>query len=129
MPIPNVQIGLHTVLWEPAPARILGTRGLPRSVGNALPSLQQVLAASDAQWESITPDCWYGHRHKQLGIVTGTAVWYHGGAPAVSLCWVLVQDRMGCTDQQASASHMLNWVLKGRQIEVTFEQAGAHLRM
>jgi hypothetical protein len=97
MPIPNVQIGLHTVLWEPALARILGTRGLPRPVGNALPSLQQVLAASDTQWESITPDCWYGHMHKQLGIMLGTAVWYHGGAPAVSLYWVLVQDRMGKT--------------------------------
>jgi hypothetical protein len=51
------------------------------------------------------------------------------------LRWVLVRDPLGklktqaflCTDEQASASQILNWFVKRWQIEVTFEKARAHL--
>jgi hypothetical protein len=129
------RLRLDAALYEPAPARIPGTRGRPRLVGDALPRLKQVLASAHTQWKPITLAYWYGHMQKQLDVVTGTAVWYHGGAPAVPLRWVLVRDPLGklttqaflCTDQQASASQILNWFVKRWQIEVTFEEARAHL--
>ena len=70
-------------------------------------------------------------------MVTGTALWYHGGAPAVPLRWVLVRDPNGklkpqaflCTDQQATPAQILDWFVKRWQIEVTFEEARAHLGM
>lgn len=131
------RLRLDAALYEPTPVRVPGTRGRPRLVGDPLPRLQQVLAAANTQWEAITLAYWYGHMQKQLDVVTGTAVWYHGGAPAVPLRWVLVRDPLGklktqaflCTDQQASASQILNWFVKRWQIEVTFEEARAHLGM
>lgn len=129
------RLRLDAALYEPAPARVPGTRGRPRLVGHALPKLQQVLDAADTQWKAITLAYWYGHTHKRLDMATGTALWYHGGAPAVPLRWVLVRDPMKqlktqaflCTDQKASAPQILNWFVKRWQIEVTFEEARAHL--
>lgn len=129
------RLRLDAALYEPTPVRVPGTRGRPRLVGDPLPKLQQVLDAANTQWEAITLAYWYGHMQKQLDVVTGTAVWYHGGAPAMPLRWVLVRDPLGklktqaflCTDQQASASQVLNWFVKRWQIEVTFEEARAHL--
>jgi hypothetical protein len=131
------RLRLDAALYDPAPARAPGTRGRPRLKGSAQPSLQQVLADPDTQWKSITLAYWYGHLQKQLDVATGTAVWYHGGAPIVPLRWVLVRDPAGklkpqaflCTDQQAGAMQVLDWFVKRWQIEVTFEEAHAHLGM
>ena len=131
------RLRLDAALYDPAPARTPGTRGRPRLKGNAQPSLQKVLAAPGTQWKSITLAYWYGHLQKQLDVATGTAVWYHGGSPIVPLRWVLVRDPAGklkpqaflCTDQQAGAMQILDWFVKRWQIEVTFEEAHAHLGM
>jgi hypothetical protein len=131
------RLRLDAALYEPAPARVPGTRGRPRLVGRALPKLQLVLEAANTPWQAITLAYWYGHTQKQLDVATGTALWYHGGGPAVPLRWVLVRDPLDqlkaqaflCTDQQASAPQILNWFVKRWQIEVTFEQARAHLGM
>jgi hypothetical protein len=131
------RLRLDAALYDPAPARAPGTRGRPRLKGREQPSLQQVLADPNTQWKSITLAYWYGHLQKQLDVATGTAVWYHGGAPIVPLRWVLVRDPAGklkpqaflCTDQQAGAAQVLDWFVKRWQIEVTFEEAHAHLGM
>jgi hypothetical protein len=131
------RLRLDAALYKPAPLREPGTIGRPPLKGPRLPNLQEVLNNPATRWSSITLAYWYGHVGRQLEIVTGTALWYHGGAPAVPLRWVLVRDPKGklkpqaflCTDQKAAPAQILDWFVKRWQIEVTFQEARAHLGM
>ena len=131
------RLRLDAALYDPAPPRLPGTIGRPLLKGDRQPKLQEVLDSPATRWRSITLAYWYGHAGRQLEIVTGTALWYHGGAPAVPLRWVLVRDPKGklkpqgflCTDQNAAPAQILDWFVKRWQIEVTFEETRAHLGM
>jgi DDE superfamily endonuclease len=131
------RLRLDAALYAPASPRRPGTLGRPAVKGPRQPTLQQVLNNPATRWRTITLAYWYGHVDKQLDIVTGTALWYHGGAPAVPLRWVLVRDPKGqlktqaflCTDQRAAPAQILDWFVKRWQIEVTFEETRAHLGM
>ena len=131
------RLRLDAALYKPAPLREPGTIGRPPLKGPRLPNLQEVLNDPATRWRSITLAYWYGHVGRKLEIVTGTALWYHGGAPAVPLRWVLVRDPKGklkpqaflCTDQKAAPAQILDWFVKRWQIEVTFEETRAHLGM
>ena len=78
---------------------------------------------------------WYGGGPRLVDLATGTAVWYHAGKPAVPLRWVLSRDVLGevepqallCTDLGASAQQSVEWFVLRWQLEVTFEEARAHL--
>jgi hypothetical protein len=131
------RLRLDAALYDPAPPRQPHTIGRPLLKGDRQPKLQEVLDSPATRWRSITLAYWYGHAARQLEIVTGTALWYHGGAPAVPLRWVLVRDPKGklkpqgflCTDQKAAPAQILDWFVKRWQIEVTFEETRAHLGM
>ena len=131
------RLRLDAVLYEPAPPRQPHTIGRPPLKGPRQPKLQEVLDNPATRWRSITLPYWYGHVGRKLDIVTGTALWYRGGTPPVPLRWVLVRDPKGklkpqaflCTDQQATPAQILDWFVKRWQIEVTFEEARAHLGM
>ena len=66
---------------------------------------------------------------------SGTAVWYHPGMPVVSLRWVLIRDPLKqfesqtllCTDPGAMPSFILECFVQRWKVEVTFEEARAHL--
>lgn len=70
-----------------------------------------------------------------MELASATAVWYHAGLPPVPLRWVLVRDPEGqyepvalpSTDQTWSAVQMASWFVQRWQVEVTFEEARAHL--
>ena len=51
--------------------------------------------------------------------------------PTVPLRWVLVRDRQAflSTDETAEPEQILAWFIRRWQIEVTFEEARAHLGM
>ena len=131
------RLRLNAALYDPAPPRRPGTIGRPVVKGPRQPKLQEVLDDPATHWRPITLPYWYGHVGRQLNIATGTALWYHGGAPAVPLRWVLVRDPKGklkpqaflCTDQKAAPAQILDWFVKRWQIEVTFEETRAHLGM
>ena len=80
---------------------------------------------------------WYGQGDKVVEIATGTAVWFHKGMPTVPLRWVLARDPQDkltpqaflCTDETAEPEQILAWFIRRWQIEVTFEEARAHLGM
>jgi hypothetical protein len=99
--------------------------------------LRDVLNDPATRWQPITLAYWYGRLHKQVEGATGTALWYHGGSPAVPLRWVLVRDPQGklkrqaflCTGQNAARSRTIQWFVTRWQIEVTFEETRAHLGM
>jgi hypothetical protein len=70
-------------------------------------------------------------------ITTATAVWYHTGKPPVALRWVLIRDPQKVFAPQALLStnlgytpeQILLWFIRRWTMEVTFEEARAHLGM
>ncbi|MDT4955059.1 MAG: hypothetical protein QOJ02_3197 [Acidobacteriota bacterium] len=122
-------------LYEPAPARKRGQNGRPRKKGRRLPTLKQVLADGATVWQAVTLERWYGASARRVEIATGTCLWYHAGMPAVPIRWVLVRDPEAEFDAQAFLStnlevapqQMLEWFVRRWTVEVTFEEARAHL--
>lgn len=80
---------------------------------------------------------WYGEGKRQIEIITGTALWYRTGLPVVPIRWVLVRDPQGkfepqallCSNQAYCPIQILEWFVRRWQMEVTFEEARAHLGM
>ena len=78
---------------------------------------------------------WYGGVGRAIEIATGTAVWYHGGMPTLPLRWGLIRDPQGqfdpqallCTDQDVAPQQIVEWFVLRWRLEVTFQEARAHL--
>ena len=78
---------------------------------------------------------WYRGERKRLWIFSRTALWYTPGVAPVAIRWVLVRDPEGkladaaffCTDLHATPEQILHWVVMRWSVEVTFEEARAHL--
>ena len=116
--------------------------------GARLPKLSELLADPATVWQEMKATWWYGCSAKRLEVATGTGtrkfpLWYHSGMPVVPLRWLLVRDPEGeldpkgfpCTDREASPTDILRWFVrrwyaqKFLRVEVTFEEARAHLGM
>jgi hypothetical protein len=129
------RLRLDANLFAPAPPRRPGQIGRPRRKGERLPKLAERLRRSDTDWRPVTVTGWYSAAARAVEIASGTAVWFHTGQPAVPLRWVLVRDPLGefkpqaflCTDQQTDPVQILRWFVLRWQLEVTFEEARAHL--
>ncbi len=129
-----VRFRLDAALYEPAPPKT-GKSGRPRKKGKRLPTLEQVAANPHTQWQTLTVANWYGQRHRQVEIVSGTALWYHSGMPAVPIRWVLIRDPLGHFKTQAVLStdlhllpfHILAWFVRRWRVEVTFHEVRTHL--
>jgi len=128
------RLRLDAALYEPAPAREPGKKGAPRKKGERQPSLTERLSDSRTVWTRQTI-CWYGGTTRQVELASGTAVWYHSAKPVVPLRWVLIRDPLGefepqallSTDQEVRAAQIVEWFVLRWQVEVTFEEARAHL--
>ena len=126
------RLRLDAALYEPAPP--YGGRGRPRKKGARLPTLKQVLADARTAWQPVELP-WYDGQVRLMELASATAVWYHAGLPPVPLRWVLVRDPAGqyepvallSTDQTWSALQITSWFVQRWQLEVTFEEARAHL--
>ena len=63
---------------------------------------------------------WYGNSKRTIEIVSGTALWYSTGLPAVPLRWVLIRDPQGefetqallCTDLAAEPEQIISWFVR-----------------
>jgi hypothetical protein len=128
------RLRLDAALYDPAPPRAEHQRGRPRKKGSRQPTLSARLADSATVWTEVQVK-WYDRSVRTLRIATATAVWYHGGLPPVAIRWVLITDPEGkfapqallCTDLNASATQIIQWFVLRWQLEVTFEEARAHL--
>jgi hypothetical protein len=128
------RLRLDAALYEPAPPRERGKKGAPRKKGERQPTLAQRLSDPATEWERLTV-CWYGGTTRQVELASGTAVWYHSGMPVVPLRWVLIHDPLGTfatqallsTNQAVTAQQIVEWFVLRWQLEVTFEEARAHL--
>jgi hypothetical protein len=129
------RLRLDAALYEPAPPREPGTPGRPRLKGARLPTLERVLLDPETKWTETTVPDWYGQGQREIETTSGIAVWYHGGKPPVPIRWVLIRDPKGrfesrallCTDVNATSLQIVKWFALRWQVEVTFQEARAHL--
>ncbi len=129
-----MRLRLDAALYDPAPARTPGTKGAPRKKGARQPTLATRLQDPQTTWTEVTL-AWYGGGTRTVEVASDTAVWYHAGKPTVPLRWVLVRDpakqfapqALLCTDLTARAEQIVAWFVLRWQLEVTFEEARAHL--
>jgi DDE superfamily endonuclease len=111
-----------------------GKRGPKPSKGKRQRSLQGWASRSDTPWEELEVD-WYGGQRKRLWVFSHTALWYTPGLPPVEIRYVLVGDPEGklrleaffCTDLRTTPVEILQWFVMRWSVEVTFEEARAHL--
>jgi DDE superfamily endonuclease len=128
------RLRLAAALYDPAPARQPGTRGAPRKKGARQRRLAQRLADPTTRWDRATVR-WYAGGTRPVEVASGTAVWYHPGRPVVPIRWVLIRDPAGEFEPQALLSteltvaprQIVEWFVLRWQLEVTFEEARAHL--
>jgi hypothetical protein len=128
---------LDAQLWAPAPPRKPHQKGRPRLKGERRPAPQQVLNNSQTKWTKIEVEQWYGGGKRKVEVHSETAIWYKTGQPPVGIRWLLVRDPLGEFEPQALMTtnldhrplQMLSWFVRRWRMEVTFEEARAHLGM
>ena len=131
------RLRLDAALYDPPPLREPGQRGRPRLKGKRRPTLEAVLADEQTPWSTLTIDDWYGEGPREVEVATDTAVWYHAGKPPVAIRWVLIRDpqerfkpqALLSTNLEHTCEQMLAWFVRRWSMEVTFEEARAHLGM
>lgn len=129
------RLRMDAELWDPAPERKPGQNGRPRVKGARRPSPQQRLNDPQTPWTKIEVEDWYGGGKREVEIYSETCVWYKSGHQPVLIHWVLVRDPQGEYDPQAFLStnsdhtplQILTWFVRRWRMEVTFEEARAHL--
>jgi hypothetical protein len=100
-----------------------------------LPNLSDVLIRTSTRWRRVTVPGWYGEGDRVIEFCSATAVWCHSGKPVVPIRWVLVRDPLGrfspqallCADPTRDPVQIIRWFILRWQIEVTFQEARAHL--
>jgi DDE superfamily endonuclease len=129
------RLRLDAALYDPAPPRAPRQNGRPRKKGARRPTLQRVLSDPQTQWRTVRVNNWYGGGAREVELCTDTAVWYHTGLPPVPIRWVLIRDPQSEFEPQALVTtqldhapiQMLEWFVRRWTMEVTFEEARAHL--
>jgi len=129
------RLRLDAALYEPPPERSPGQKGRPRLKGDRRPTLQAILDDPETEWATLTIENWYGQGPRDVDICTEKAIWYHSGKPPVAIRWVLIRDpqkefepqALLSTDLNHSPEQILNGFIQRWSMEVTFEEARAHL--
>jgi DDE superfamily endonuclease len=129
------RLRLDAQLYDPAPKRKAGQTGRPRVKGARRPSPQQILDNPKTKWTKIEVDHWYGGQKREVEVYTETAIWYCCRNMPVPIRWVLIRDPLGEFEPQALLStnlghtplQILSWFVRRWRMEVTFEEARAHL--
>ena len=127
------RLRLDANLYDFPPQQHKG-RGRPRVKGKRLDKLSTLLDDPTLSWQSCRIN-WYAGTNRRLEFVSGIAIWYHNGSPAVPIRWLLVRDPIGelkpqaflATDLNACPRDILTWFVSRWQVEVTFEEVRAHL--
>src|SRR5918998_1472027 len=129
------RLRLDAALYDPAPPRLSGTIGRPRTKGARLPTLSEVLTDESTPWQALVVPGWYGAGERRIEIASATAVWRHAGLPVVPIRWVLIRNpehrfapqALLCTDLARDPAQIVSWFVQRWQVEVTFQEARAHL--
>ena len=120
---------------EPGP-QPPGKRGCKPKKGKRQPSLNQRLKDPRTKWRKISIP-WYGGKELEIEIAAGASLWHTPGFDPLPIRWVLVRDPLGqfdptaffSTDQTLAPLQILIYFIMRWSLEVTFEEARAHLGM
>lgn len=96
--------------------------------------LKRVKSNPKTKWIKQEID-WYSGQKRLIEFVSGTNLWYTPGFDPLPIRWLLVRDPLGkfkptaffATDQNAKPLQILGWYIMRWGVEVTFEEARAHL--
>jgi hypothetical protein len=128
---------LNAQLYDPPPVRPASTPGVKPKKGKRQPKLLDRLAdaaATATVWQTQVV-VWYGQQRRPLDLAAGMALWHTDGFDPLPIRWMLVRDPQGrlspyalfCTEPDVDALTILAAYLLRWNIEVTFEEARAHL--
>ncbi len=128
------RLRLDAALYDAVPMRVPGQNGRPRKKGARQPTLQARLGDTVTTWTEVEL-AWYGRMTRTVRLASGTALWYHNGLPPVNIRWVLISDPtkqfevqvLLCTDTNVEVKQIVEWFVLRWQLDVTFEEARAHL--
>lgn len=129
------RLRLDAALHPPAPPRRPGLVGRPRTRGQRLPTLAEVLANRITRWPRVSVPGWYGEGNRIVEICSDTAVWRHAGLPIVPIRWVLLRhpcrhfdpQALLCADPAQQPLQIVGWFVQRGQLEVTFREVRDHL--
>jgi hypothetical protein len=121
-------------LYHPPNARVAGQRGPTATKGARQRTLKEWAARKDTPWEECDVT-WYGGQKRKLKLFSRTALWYTPGEAPVEIRYVMTRDPEGklrdevfaCTKLDATSAQIIEWVVMRWSVEVTFEEARAHL--
>lgn len=123
---------LNAQLYDPPAPRTRPIGGPIPKKGKRQPNLATRLATDTLTWQEADV-CWYGE-WVTVALASETALWHRDGEDPLPLRWVLVRHpnlpapvALFCTDPTVPALQILTWYLLRWAVEVTFEEARAHL--
>jgi hypothetical protein len=129
------RLRIDAQLYDLVPQRETKQPGRPRVKGARRLSPEQRLQDRKTRWKKLVIEHWYGHQSRAVEVYSEICLWGTSGKPYVPIRWVLVRDPDGEFEPQAflstSPSHtpeqILMWFVRRWRMEVTFEEARAHL--
>jgi hypothetical protein len=131
------RLRLDSRLFEPPTAKSPHQSGRQAKVGKRQSRLQERLEHPDTAWTRQRV-AWYGGKQRVVEFVTGTAWWSTPSEKRpLPIRWVLLRDPAGkfassallCTDLEAAPQQVIAWYVLRWNVEVTFQEARAHLGM
>jgi hypothetical protein len=125
---------LDAALYHPPGPDAPGKRGPKPKKGPRQRRLAEWARRSDTPWEQVEVP-WYGGQDKSMLVFSRTALWHRRGRDPVAIRYVLTRDPAGtqsdaayfCTDERFGPAEILRYVVQRWSMEVTFEEARAHL--
>jgi hypothetical protein len=128
------RLRLDAALYHPPGPRPPGKRGPKPKKGPRQRRLTEWACRRDTPWERVEVQ-WYGGQCKLMGVFSRTGLWHRRGQDPVAIRYVLARDPEGrqpdaayfCTDERLGPEEILRYVVRRWSMEVTFEEARAHL--
>lgn len=128
------RLRLAAALYHPPGPAVPGKRGPKPKKGPRQRRLTEWARRRDTPWESVEVP-WYGGQPRSMLVFSRTTLWHRRGLDPVAIRYVLARDPEGtqsdaayfCTDERFEPAAILKYVVQRWSLEVTFEEARAHL--
>ena len=122
------------VLHHPPEPQPVGKPGRKPKKGQRQRRLKTWAKRCDTPWTKHTVE-WYGGKKKEMLLFSRTALWYRTGKDPVPIRYVIVRDKEGkrndevffCTNLNIKPAQIVAWFVMRWSVEVTFQEARAHL--
>ncbi|HMB03573.1 MAG TPA: transposase [Isosphaeraceae bacterium] len=128
------RLRFDAALYHPPGPQPPGKRGPKPKKGPRQRRLTEWARRSDTPRDQVEVP-WYGGRRKLIQVLSRTGLWHRRGCDPVAIRYVLARDPEGeqpdaayfRTDDCFGPEEILRYVVQGWSMEVTFEEARAHL--